>query len=327
MSGQSERPLRIGILGAARIAPMALIGPAKATGVAQVVAVGARDPERARAYAAEHAIPNVAEDYEALIAHPEVDAVYNALPASRHADLTVAALQAGKPVLCEKPFAMTLAEAQQMVAVADARGLVLMEAFHYRYHPLFARVLEIVASGEIGDVRRLEAVFSTSIEATATELRYDPSLGGGALMDLGTYCLHWVRTVVGAEPEVRAAKAMIGATGVDISTQATLAFPRGVSAEISCDMAGPVRATLEIEGLEGRIKVINPLAPQMGHLIEVSVEGEEARRETVSRDPTYDFQLRAFVDAVRGAAPALTGGADAIAQMAAMETIAAMSRA
>lgn len=214
MSGQSIKPLRIGILGAARIAPVAVIRPAQATGVAQVVAVAARDPERARAYAAEHAIPNVADDYAALIAHPEVDAIYNALPASRHADLTIAALEAGKPVLCEKPFAMTLAEAQRMVSVAEQRGLVLMEAFHYRFHPLFARVLEIVASGEIGDVRRLEAVFSTSIEATATELRYDPTLGGGALMDLGTYCLHWVRTVVGAEPEVRAAKAMIGATGV-----------------------------------------------------------------------------------------------------------------
>lgn len=327
MSGQSVEPLRIGILGAARIAPMALIAPAKATGVAQVVAVAARDPERARAYATEHAIAHVASDYERLIADPQVEAIYNALPASRHADLTIAALEAGKPVLCEKPFAMSLGEARRMVDVAESRGLVLMEAFHYRYHPLFARVLDIVASGEIGDVRRLEAVFSTSIEATATELRYDPTLGGGALMDLGTYCLHWVRTVVGAEPQVRAAKAMIGATGVDISTRATLAFPRGVMAEIACDMAGPVRATLEIEGLEGRLKVINPLAPQMGHLIEVTVEGDEPRREMVSRDPTYDFQLRAFVDAVRGVTPALTGGADAIAQMAAIEMIAAMARA
>lgn len=327
MSGQDAKPLRIGILGAARIAPVALIGPARLTGVAQVVAVAARDPGRAQAYAAEHGIPDVAADYEALIAHPEVEAIYNALPASRHADLTIAALEAGKPVLCEKPFAMNLDEAQAMTEAAEARDLVLMEAFHYRYHPLFARVLDIIADGEIGDVRRLEAVFSTSIEATATELRYDPALGGGALMDLGTYCLHWVRTVVGAEPEIRSASAMIGATGVDISTQAMLSFPRGVVADISCDMAGPVRATLEIEGLEGRLKVINPLAPQMGHLIEVTVEGEEARRETVSRDATYDFQLRAFVAAVRGGALPLTGGADAVAQMAALEAIAAMARA
>lgn len=327
MSGQDAKPLRIGILGAARIAPVALIGPARTTGVAQVVAVAARDPARAQAYAAEHGIPHVAAGYEALIAHPEVEAIYNALPASRHADLTIAALEAGKPVLCEKPFAMNLGEARRMTEAAEARGLVLMEAFHYRYHPLFARVLDIIADGEIGDVRRLEAVFSTSIEATATELRYDPALGGGALMDLGTYCLHWVRTVVGAEPEIRSASAMIGATGVDISTQAMLTFPRGVVADISCDMAGPVRATLEIEGLEGRLKVINPLAPQMGHLIEVTVEGEEARRETVSRDATYDFQLRAFVEAARGGPPPLTGGADAIAQMAALEAIAAMARA
>ncbi|WP_309643112.1 Gfo/Idh/MocA family oxidoreductase [Phenylobacterium sp.] len=321
MSSGNGEPLRIGILGAARIAPPALISPARATGAAQVVAVAARDQTRATAYAIEHAIPIALNSYEDLIDHPEVDAIYNALPPSRHADLTLAALAAGKPVLCEKPFAMNESEARTMVEAAQAQGLVLMEAFHYRYHPLFARVLEICASGEIGAVRRMEAVFTTSIPDTGAELRYDPALGGGALMDLGTYCLHWSRTVAGAEPLAARAESVLSASGVDVSTHAILAFPGGVIAELTCDMAGPVRASLEITGLEGRLKVINPLAPQLGHLIEVVREGGTSRRETASREPTYDFQLRAFVAAVRGEAAPLTGGADAVAQMAAIDAI------
>lgn len=322
-----EAPLRIGILGAARIAPEAIIRPARTTGVAQVVALAARDRGRAEAYAAEHGVPAVADDYAALIADPEIEAIYNALPPSRHADLTIAALAAGKPVLCEKPFAMNADEASAMVAAASRHGQVLMEAFHYRYHPLFARVLEIVGSGEIGQVRRMKAVFSTSIAETADELRYDPSLGGGALMDLGTYCLHWLRTVAGAQPRVLEAASMFGASGVDISTRATLAFPLGVSAEMVCDMAGPVRATLAVEGSAGSLRVVNPLAPQLGHMLEVTPEGHATRQETVTRDPTYDFQLRAFVQAVRGRRPALTGGEDAVAQMQLLDAVRAASRA
>lgn len=321
-----EAPLRIGILGAARIAPEALIKPAGSTGAAQVVAVAARDRARAEAYATEHAIPTVAEDYAALIADPQIEAIYNALPPSRHADLTIAALAAGKPVLCEKPFAMNAAEAASMVDAAERHGQVLMEAFHYRYHPLFARVLDVIAAGEIGEIRRMKAVFSTSIAETASELRYDPALGGGALMDLGTYCLHWVRTVAGAEPTVVTAASMFGASGVDISTRATLAFPLGVNAEIICDMAGAVRATLAVEGSAGVLRVVNPLAPQLGHLLEVTPEGRSARQETVTREPTYDFQLRAFVDAVRGRSPAVTGGQDAVAQMQLLDAVRAAAR-
>lgn len=320
------RPLRIGILGAARIAPPAIIAPAAATGVAQIVGVAARDSGRARAFADEHGLAIVASDYQALIEHPQVEAIYNALPPSRHAELTIAALNAGKPVLCEKPFAMNAAEAQAMTAASRKHGQVLMEAFHYRFHPLFERVLDIAASGEIGEVRRMKAVFSASIDETDTELRYNPTLGGGALMDLGTYCLHWVRTVAGSEPKVTAASCMLGGSGVDISTRATLAFARGVIAEVVCDMAGPVRATLDIEGAEGRMRVVNPLAPQLGHLLEVTREGEQTRQETVSREPTYDFQLRAFVGAVRGEEAPLTGGDDAVAQMDLIDQIKAAAR-
>lgn len=322
----SDKPLRIGVLGAARIAPPALIAPARSTGAAVVTAIAARDLDRARAFAAEHGIPTVARDYQALIEHPEVDAVYVALPPSRHRDMTLAAIAAGKPVLCEKPFAMNADEAREMVEAARTRHVVLMEAFHYRYHPLFARVLEIVETGEIGLLRRIEASFGTSIAASATELRYDPALGGGALMDLGTYCVHWCRTLAGGEPKVTRATAMLGETGVDISTHASLAFAGGLTGHIACDMASPPHATLTIEGLDGRIKVTNPLAPQLGHLIEV--EGAHgARRETCTRTPTYDFQLQAFVAAVQGGAASLTSGADTVGQMATLDAIRAASRA
>ena len=151
--------LRFGVLGAARITPAALIAPAADSQRAQVVAIAARDPERARRFAEEHRIERVDPTYEALIENPDVDAVYNPLPASLHAQWTIQALERGKHVLCEKPFAANAPEAEQMVAAARERDRVLVEAFHYRYHPLANRIVEVVASGALGDVRRLEAAF------------------------------------------------------------------------------------------------------------------------------------------------------------------------
>ena len=321
-----QAPLRIGILGAARIAPTAIVLPARATGVATVVAIAARDPARARAFADEHGVPEVSRTYEELIARPDIDAVYNALTPSRHADLSIAALKAGKHVLCEKPFAMNAGEARAMVAAAQDSGRVLMEAFHYRYHPLFDRVVEILRSGELGEVRALSAVFQTRLVDDGTEIRYERALGGGSLMDIGTYPLHWVRTAVGAEPTVVRAGGVFGRGGVDHATEADLLFPGGVTAKISSSMVEDPMARLEVVGARGSLKAINPLAPQMGHLLEVCVTGAEARRETFSRDPTYDFQLRAFVAAVRGGPAPLTHAQDAIAQMALIDAVSAASR-
>jgi predicted dehydrogenase len=322
-----QAPLRIGILGAAKIAPAAMILPAKATGVATVVAVAARDPIRARAFAALHGVPEVSETYEDLIARPDIDAVYNALTPSRHADLSIAALQAGKHVLCEKPIAMNEGEARAMVAAAQASGRVLMEAFHYRYHPMFARVLEIIGSGEMGEVRALSAVFQTRLVDDGAEIRYERDLGGGSLMDIGTYPLHWVRTAAGAEPTVVSASGVFGRAGVDHATQAELRFPNGAVARIGGSMVEETpMALLEVMGTLGSLKAVNPLAPQMGHLLEVKIDGAEPRRETFSRDPTYDFQLRAFVDACRGGPAPLTCGQDSIAQMVLLDAVSAASR-
>ena len=321
--GQS--PLRIGILGAARIAPGALILPARDVTEVEIVAVAARDVEKAHAFAQAHGVPEVAESYEALITRPDIDAIYNALPPSRHADLTIAALRAGKSVLCEKPFAMDGEEARAMVA-AVSEGQVLMEAFHYRYHPLFDRLLTIVRQGEIGAIKHIEAVFQVAIAETDEELRFYPELGGGTLMDMGTYCLHWCRTLMGSEPTVVAAKGKFSDRGVDLETDAQLLFPGGAAADIHCSMIDPVmKASLMIRGETGEIRVLNPLAPQAGHRLDVMVGGIK-RTETASLDPTYLFQLQAFAEACRTGIPPLTSGTDSIAQMDLIDAVAAASR-
>ena len=313
-------PLRIGILGAAKIAPGALITPAKETGVAVAYAVAARDPARAAAFALAHGIEVVAESYEALIHHPDVDVIYNALPPSRHADLSIMALQAGKPVLCEKPFCMNSEQARAMTTAADSAGVLLMEAFHYRYHPLFLRVVELLRGGEIGEIEGIEAEFSVPIPFAPGELRHVPALGGGALMDLGTYALHWCRSVAGSEPTVTSAACVFSDQGVDLETDAVLDFA-GVPARARCSMQpGPFKATLQVTGRLGVLTVTNPLAPQMGHRLTLAGKGEPMQ-ETFTREATYNFQLRAFVEAVRDGAMPVTSGQDSVSQMALIDAI------
>lgn len=317
------RPVRFGVLGAARIAGRALIVPARDRDDVVMAAVAARDLPRAEAYAQEHGCLRAHQGYEALIADPEVDVIYNALPPHRHADLTIAALKAGKPVLCEKPFAMNAAEARAMVDTAKAAGLLLMEAFHYRYHPMFRRILEVVRSGELGRIRRIEAVFDATIADKPGELRYDASIGGGALMDLGTYPVHWARQIAGSEPTVAGAARRMSADGrADIAYAADLAFANGISARIATAMDKPYGPTLEVIGDEGRLYAVNPLSPQspQGHMLMVdSAAGE--REETFITRTSYAFQLDAFLGCLRDGAAPPTGGEDSVAQMAAIDAI------
>src|SRR5713101_2851120 len=156
----TNRPLRFGILGAARIAPEALIKPAQKSSDAEVVAIAARDSARAREFAETHRIPRVHASYEDLVADPELDVIYNPLPNSMHCEWTIAALRAGKHVLCEKPLASNATEAAQMVKVANETGMILGEAFHYRYHPLADRVREIIDGGRVGRRNRVEGNFT-----------------------------------------------------------------------------------------------------------------------------------------------------------------------
>ncbi|MGF1455151.1 MAG: Gfo/Idh/MocA family protein [Alphaproteobacteria bacterium] len=315
--------ISIGILGAARIAPDAMIAPCRKRSDVSIVAVAARSLDRARHFAGTHGIALALDDYDALVRHPAIDLVYNALPPVRHADLSIAALQAGKAVLCEKPFAMNAGEAETMVAAARRSGGILIEAFHYRYHPVFRAVHGWVRTGRIGTVRRINAVFTVPIADTPGELRHDPRLGGGALMDLGCYPVHWIRTILGAEPVVRRAEATMGKPGLDLAMAADLDGPDGARARVTCSMAPdtPIEARLDIDGTAGSIRVQNPLAPHLGYRVETDFGTGPESHTIDDQHTTYDHQLDAVLEVLAGRTAPLTGGSDALATMALIDGI------
>jgi predicted dehydrogenase len=315
--------IHIGILGAARIAPPAIIVPAQGRNDCKIVSVAARDPKRARAFAAEHGIDNAAQSYEDLIGDTGIDLIYNALPPHRHADLTIAALRAGKHVLCEKPFAMNADEAGRMVAASRETGLHLIEAFHYRFHPAFAEALAIVRSGELGPLKHIEAAFSVEIPYREGELRHTLGVGGGALMDLGCYPVHWLRTMMGEEPEIVSAKMSGDSPGVDLTTRAELQFPGGATGTVSCAMAKgtPLSILMRIEGRDGALDFINPLAPFRGYQISVTSKGQTRTLPETRGESTYHYQLSHTLDVLAGRAAPLTGGEDAMANMRIIDEI------
>jgi predicted dehydrogenase len=229
-----KKPIRFGILGAARIAPDALIKAAQNVPEAEVVAVAARDSKRAREFAATHNIPRVLATYDDLVNDPELDAIYNPLPNSLHCDWTIAALRAGKHVLCEKPLASNAAEAERMSKAADETGRILGEAFHYRYHPLADRVRDLISSGTLGRLVRVEGNFSVPIPET--NIRFDWSLAGGATMDLGCYPLHMIHYFSGLTPRVISAKAETGPKNIDIAMEVDIELTDGVTARMTCAM-------------------------------------------------------------------------------------------
>lgn len=314
-------PLRIGILGAARIVPGALVRPSRRVPEVAVVAVAARDKQRAVSFAAKHDIPRVHDSYRDLVADPEIDAVYIPLPNGLHALWTEACLEAGKHVLCEKPFTANAQEAERVRATADGCGLVVMEAFHWRYHPLAARLLETIASGEIGAVQRVEAALCFPLPRW-TDIRWQLDLAGGALMDAGCYAVHIVRTLASSEPTVESATIKVRTPEVDRFTHAELRFPDGVTGSVTSSLwsAQVLRTSAKVVGDRGSVKVLNPVAPHSFNLVTVK-SGRRTRRERVRGAPTYEYQLRAFADAIRDGTPVLTPPSDSVANMKVIDEI------
>ncbi|MEQ9317351.1 MAG: Gfo/Idh/MocA family oxidoreductase [Henriciella sp.] len=304
-------PLRIGILGAARIAPKAVCDPARVLSLVEVTAVAARNRARAETFAADNKIRTVLDSYDALIESPDVDMVYNPLPINLHAEWTIKALEAGKHVLCEKPFAMNSDEAKAMVAASGKSGKRLIEAFHYRYHPAFRQCLAWIEEGRIGDIQSIDTEFSVAIRDSDDEIRQLPETGGGAMMDLGCYPLHWVLNMLEDEPASISAKAVRTKRGVDESMMAMLSYASGAQVNISTSMAEgqPFRASLNVHGSKGKILFQNPLAPHAGgslRLIETAT-GEKVDAE-ISPITTYTWQLGLISLAVNSGADLPTEG-------------------
>lgn len=317
-----SRPgLRIGVLGAARITPISLLKPAADNPEVVVSAVAARDGGRGRAFARKHGIGRVHDGYDELIADPDIDAVYNPLPNNLHGRWTRAALAAGKHVLCEKPFTANAAEAREIAEVAAATDRVVMEAFHYRYHPMTLRIEEIIASGELGTLRRVDAALSFPLPRFS-DIRYDFSLAGGALMDAGCYAVHMARTFGGATPEVVSAQAKLRDPQIDRAMTAQLRFPAGHTGSVRCSLwsTNLLQVSARVIGDRGELRALNPLMPQYLHRLRVhSQHGKRVERFT--HRASYAFQLDAFADAVLRGAPVRTTPQDAIENMTVIDAI------
>ena len=314
------RPLRIGTLGAARITPLALLTPARAHPDVEVVAVAARDAAKAERFARKHGIGRVFDDYSALIEAPDVDAIYNPLPNSHHHAWSIQALEAGKHVLCEKPLASNAEEASEMVAVAGRTRRLLMEALHWRHHPLAARMRAIIDSGELGRIHRVEADFCVPNVAFG-DIRYRFDLAGGALMDLGVYAVSCVRHLAGREPMVVSAEAREKGRGVDRWARAELDFGDGLTGRVTCSMFSTqlLKSVARVEGEAGSLYVLNPMAPQFYNRMTVrSAAGKRVERWPAS---SYAAQLDAFVEALRTGASPLTDGPDGVANMRVIDAI------
>ncbi len=317
--------VRFGVLGAARIAPAALLKPAATNAEASVEVVAARDRSRAADFAARHGIARVAATYQDVCDDPSVDAVYIPLPNSLHAEWTLNALAAGKHVLCEKPFTSNADEAEAVAVAADrpaARsGLVVMEAFHYRYHPLAHRMHEIVHSGELGRLRHVEAWLCAPIP-DKSDIRYQAGLSGGAMMDMGAYVVHWARLLGGEEPSVTSATATLHGPDIDRAMRADLLFPSGHTATVHCSMwsRSLLHLSARASGDDGELRVFNPIAPQTVSWLTVR-SGGGRRTEFPSRRPTYSYQLDAFCNAVLREGPVLTPPSDSVATMQVIDAV------
>lgn len=289
-------PLRIGILGAARIADLAIVGPAGATGD-RLVAVAARDLTRAKEFATRNGVERVLDSYAEVVGDPEVEVVYNPLANALHGPWNLAAVRAGKHVLSEKPFASNAQEAREVRAAARTAGVVVIEGFHYLFHPVLRRAHEVLAAGELGELRQVEAL--TMMPAPpATDPRWSLRLAGGALMDLGCYGLHAHRMLApwaGGPPRLVAARGAerAGHPGVDEWLDAELAFPGGATGVARCHMADDWRMTLRLVGSDGELVVHNYVQPHLDDRVTIATRAG-TRIEQLGRRSSYLYQLEAF---------------------------------
>jgi len=339
VSDEPREPLRIGILGAARIAPAAIVYPAH-VGEHRLVAVASRERARGEAFAQQHQVERVYESYRELIEDPDVDVVYNALHNGAHGPWNIVAMRAGKNVLTEKPSASNAIEAADVLATVEKTQKIFMEGFHYVYHPVMQRVLAVIRSGEIGEVTE---VYSALVIPAPhqNDLRWQWDLAGGSLMDVGCYALHSQRmiaqaiagvdssvasdrpgakAVADAEPRVVSAHAAATPTQVDIKATVELAYANGAKGTaVGSFDHHRFEAPLKVKGTKGSVEAACFVLPQSDDRVIVDVGGKR-RTEHLGTISTYTYQLQKFADAVNLRVPFVTNARDALATMQMIDT-------
>ena len=270
--------LRFGILGTGNIAAQFADG-VKTAHRSTIVAVGSRDAGKAEKFAAKHGVAAHHGTYESMLADRNVEAVYNSLPNSLHHEWTIKALRAGKHVLCEKPFAVNRRESREMFDEARRAGKMLVEAFMYRSHPLTHAVLAAVRGGAIGEVRIIRTSFCYRTTRIDGNVRFDPSLAGGGLMDVGCYCINFSRLIAGEEPVAVHATARRHSSGVDDVAVGTMTFPSGVLASFTCGMSVQADNTAYVCGTDGYIEIPIPWKPPVKQAVYVIARGTPPRMD------------------------------------------------
>jgi D-xylose 1-dehydrogenase (NADP+, D-xylono-1,5-lactone-forming) len=305
-------PVRWGLLSTARINQAILNGAAPSERT-EIVAIASRDQARADDYARAHGLERAFGSYDALLEDGDIDVVYISLPNSMHVEWSIRALEAGKHVLCEKPLDRRVEAVERAFDTAERAGRLLMEAFMYRHHPQTHKAAELVRDGAIGELRQLRSLFSFTLTDEA-DVRLDPELDGGALMDLGCYCISMQRVLAG-EPELVFGRQRLGGKGVDVGFTGMLQFGEDTFGQFHCGFDLPEGNGLEAIGSKGTLVVPDPVRCRDPH---VEVNGERVDVEDVDR---YFLQVENFSAAVRGEAEPLLGRADAVGQVRVIEAL------
>jgi predicted dehydrogenase len=321
-----NRKIRWGVLGVAKIATAKVIPAMQRCSLAKVTAIASRDPERAAKAAQDLGIPKHYGAYEDLLADPDIDAIYNPLPNHLHVPWSIRAAEAGKHVLCEKPLSLSVEEARTLIAVRDRTGMKIGEAFMVHLHPQWLRTLEIVRSGEIGQIRAFNFVFSYNNQ-DPMNIRNKRELGGGAVMDIGCYPIHTSRWMFGAEPlRVSALIERDSAFCTDRLSSAILEFPQGHAVFTCSTQMGPYQRAI-VFGTQGRIEIEIPVNTPPDKESKILVQaGTEARTETFPACDQYTLQGDSFSSAIVNGGEVPVTLEDAVRNMAVIDAIFVSSR-
>jgi predicted dehydrogenase len=313
--------LRWGVLSTANIGRVAVNPAIRISSNGVLRAVASRDEDRAREFARQHEIPVWHGSYDAMLDDDTIDAIYVPLPNSMHREWCIRAAEHGKHVLCEKPLALTAEECHEMDSAARTNRTTLMEAFMYRFHPRTRKVVELINAGVIGELRFIRSAFTFRL-TRLNNIRLLPDLGGGALMDVGCYCVNISRTVTDAEPVEVQAFARWHEGGVDDTLAATMRFADGVIAQFDCSLGMERRESYEVAGTDGSLDVPGAFLPGAGDVVIHERHGRgEQRDHVVPGDNEYRLMVEHFADCALHGRSLRYSVADAAGNMAVIEAL------